>query len=44
LDARALEIALAMLCERLWVTTNALLAHARLLPRVSSRRSSLAIA
>jgi len=44
LDARALEIALAMLCERLWVTTNALLARVRLLPRVSGRRPALAIA
>src|SRR3989442_9940687 len=39
LDARALEIALAMLCERLWVTTNALLARVRLLPRVSGPSS-----
>ena len=40
----ALEIALAMLGERLWVTANALLAHGRLLPRLSSPRSALAIA
>ena len=32
LDGRALEIALAMLYERLWETTNALLTHVRLLP------------
>jgi hypothetical protein len=44
LDARALEIALAILYERLWGTTNALLAHVRLLPRAPSRRSALAIA
>jgi len=43
-DAHALEIAFAMLCKRLWVTTNALLAHLRLLPRVSSRQSALAMA
>lgn len=40
----ALEIALAMLGERLWVTANPLLAHWRLLPRLSSPRSALAIA
>ena len=44
LDARALEIALAMLHERLWVTTNALLAHWGLLPRVLRRHSAPAIA
>ncbi len=44
LGACTLEIALAMLGERLWVTTNALLAHLRLLTRVSSRHSALVIA
>jgi transposase len=44
LGACALEIALAMLGERLWVTTNVLLAHLRLLTRVSSRHSALVIA
>jgi len=44
LDAGAVDIALAMLYERLWVTTTALLAHSGLLPRVSRRHSSLAIA
>jgi transposase len=44
LDARALEIALAMLHERLWMTTNALLAHLGLLPRVLHRHSAPAIA
>jgi transposase len=44
LDAGALEIALGMLYERLWVTANALLTHSGLLLRVSSSHSSLAIA
>lgn len=44
LDARSLEIALAMFCERLWLTTRALLAHVRLLPRVSCSHSVWAIA
>ena len=44
LDARSLEIALAMFCERLWLTTSALLAHLRLLPRVSCSHSAWAIA
>jgi transposase len=44
LAACALEIALAMLGERLWVTANALLALWRLPPRLSSRCSALAIA
>lgn len=43
LRAGALEIALAMLCERLWATTNALLASLRLLPRVSRTHPALAI-
>jgi transposase len=34
LGARSLEIALAMLIERLWATPSALLAHIRLRPRV----------
>ena len=47
LDTRALEIVLAMLGERLWKTTNALLTPLRLLPRVVRvvrRQSALAIA
>ena len=44
LDARTLEIALAMLYERLWVTTNALLPHLGLFPRVSRSHLALAIA
>jgi transposase len=44
LDAPGLEIALAMLYERLCVTTNALLAHLKPLSRVSSRHSALAVA
>jgi transposase len=42
--ARSLEIPLVMLSERLWMTTSALLAHLRLLPRVPSRHSAWAIA
>jgi transposase len=41
--ACALEIGLARLGEWLWTTTNTPLAHLRLLPRVSSRHSALAI-
>lgn len=44
LGACALEIALAMRCERLWATTDALLAPLRLLPRVACSQSALAIA
>jgi transposase len=42
--ARSLEIPLVMLSERLWMTTSALLAHLRRLPRVPSRHSAWAIA
>jgi len=42
--AGALEITFAMLCEGLWVTTNALLAHLGLLPRTPRSQSALAIA
>ena len=42
--ACALEITFAMLCEGLWVTTNALLAHLGLLPRTPRSQSALAIA
>jgi transposase len=44
LDAPALEIVLAMLYERLWGTPTAFLAPLRLLPRVLSCHSALAIA
>src|SRR5712692_6351449 len=44
LEACALEIALAMLYERLWVTTDALLAHPGLLPRTSRRHSAFVAA
>ncbi|MGH9257537.1 MAG: transposase [Vicinamibacterales bacterium] len=44
LDPGARDIALAMFSERLWVTTNALLAPLRLLPRVARGQSALAIA
>jgi transposase len=44
LDAPALEIALAMFCERLWVPANALLAHLRLLRPVARSQPALAIA
>jgi transposase len=44
LDVPALEIALAMFCERLWVPANALLMHLRLLRPVARRQSALAIA
>jgi transposase len=44
LGACALEIALVILYERLWATTNALLAPLRLLPRVSRSHSALAVA
>ena len=44
MDARWLEIALAMLYERLWGTADALLAHIRLLPRAARRPSAWAIA
>lgn len=44
LDVRSLDIALAMLTERLWATTSALLAHVRLRPRVLRRHSGWAIA
>jgi transposase len=44
LDACALEIALAMLYERLWLTTDALLAHSGLLPRTSRLHSALVAA
>jgi transposase len=43
-DARSLEIALAMLHERLWVTAAALRAHLRLLPRAPRSPSAWAIA
>jgi len=42
--AGVLEITFAMLCEGLWVTTNALLAHLGLLPRTPRSQSALAIA
>jgi transposase len=44
LDARSLEIVLAMLYERLWVTPSAFLAHVRCVPRLSSGHSARAIA
>jgi transposase len=44
LDARSLEITLAMLYERLWVTTNALLAPLQLLRRAPRSHSAWAIA
>jgi transposase len=44
LDARTLEIALAVLYERLWVPANALLESSGLLSCVSRRHSALAIA
>src|SRR4029450_11090039 len=44
LDARPLEIALAVLYERLWVPANALLESSGLLSCVSRRHSALAIA
>ncbi|MGH7348317.1 MAG: transposase, partial [Candidatus Rokuibacteriota bacterium] len=42
-DARSLEIALAMVYERLWVTADALLAHLRLPPRAPRSPSTWAI-
>jgi hypothetical protein len=44
LEAPALEIALAMFWERLWVPATALLAHLRLLRPVARSQSALAIA
>src|SRR6266849_1955584 len=44
LDTCALEIALAMLYEWLWVTTDALLAHSGLLPRTSRCHSAFVAA
>ena len=44
LDARSLEIALARLYERLWVTAHALLAHLRLLPRAPRNPSAWTVA
>ena len=44
LGAGALDIALAMLCERLGATTHARLASLRLLPRVSRTHPAFAIA
>jgi transposase len=44
LDVRSLEIAIAVLYEWLWEAPSALLAEVRLVPRVSSCHSALAIA
>ena len=44
LEARSLEVAFAMLYERLWVTADALLAYLRLLPRAPRSPSAWAIA
>jgi transposase len=44
LDVRSLEIAFAVLYEWLWEAPSALLAEVRLVPRVSSCHSALAIA
>jgi transposase len=43
-DVVSLEIALAMLSERLWMTMSALLAYLRLRPRASRRYSAGAVA
>ena|SRR5438552_3662287 len=43
-DAGSLEIALAILTERLWATTSALLAHVHLRQRVLCGHSGWAIA